>query len=133
MKPSKCSGTRWIPHLLHSISGLVDKFGLYLQHFKNIIVDDSNNTNIATFEGKHRLITDSKVLLLSTFFVDILDAAKIFSLASQKNGFNVITMVDRVDDMIFSFQLPKKVFAKNPEIVFNLPQKDKGLMNSVCE
>ena len=64
--------------------------------------------------------------------MDILDPAKMFSLASQNNDFNVITMVDRLDD-IFSYQLRKKAFAKNPETVFNLPHVDKVLMNIVCE
>ena len=67
------------------------------------------------------------------FFIDILDPAKIFSLASQKNDFNVIMMVDRLDDIIFSYQLRKKAFAKNPETVFNLPLADKVLMNIVSE
>ena len=101
------------------MSGLVYKFGLFLQHFENIIVNDSKNTDKDTLEGKRRQLTDSKVLLLSAFFIDILDPAKIFSLASQKNGFNVITMVDRLDGMIFSYKLRNKAFAKNPETVFN--------------
>ena len=42
-------------------------------------------------------------------------------------------MIDRLDDMIFSYQLCKKAFAKNPETVFNLPHIDKVLMNIVCE
>ena len=42
-------------------------------------------------------------------------------------------MIDRQDDMIFSYQLCKKAFAKNPETVFNLPHIDKVLMNIVCE
>ena len=63
----------------------------------------------------------------------MVDPAKLFSLASQKNDFNVIMMIDRQDDMIFSYQLCKKAFAKNPETVFNLPHIDKVLMNIVCE
>ena len=45
------SDTHWIAHLLRTMSGLVDKFGLCLQYFKNIIVNDSKNTDKATFEG----------------------------------------------------------------------------------
>ena len=100
VKPSKCSGTRWIAHLLHSMSGLVDKFGLYLQHFENIIADESKKTDKATLEGKHSQLTDTNVLLLPAFFIDILDPAKLFSLSLQKADFNVIDMVDRLQDMI---------------------------------
>ena len=42
-------------------------------------------------------------------------------------------MVDRLDDLIFSYQLRKKAFAKNPETVFSLLHVDKVLMNIVCE
>ena len=61
VKPSKCSGTRWIAHLLRSMSGLVDKFGLYLQHFENIIADPSNNTDRSTLEGKRMQLTDASI------------------------------------------------------------------------
>ena len=64
VKPSKCSGTRWIVHRLRSMFDLVDKFGLYLHHFENIIVNDSKNIDKAILEEKHRQLTDSKVLLL---------------------------------------------------------------------
>ena len=133
VKPSKWSDTHWIAHLLCSMSCLVDNFGLYLQHFKNIIVDDSKSTDKTTLEGKCWQLTDSKVLLLSAFFIDILDPPKTFCVASQKNDFNVIKIADRLDDMIFSYQLHKKAFAKNPKTVFNLPHIDKVLMNIVCE
>ena len=64
VKPSKCSGTRWIVHRLRSMFDLVDKFGLYLHHFENIIVNDSKNIDKAILEEKHTQLTDSKVLLL---------------------------------------------------------------------
>ena len=36
VKPAKSSGTRWIVHLLRSMSGLIDNFGKvrYSRHFK---------------------------------------------------------------------------------------------------
>ena len=83
VKPSKCSGTRWIAHLLRSMSGRVDHFGLYLQHFENIIADPSNNTDESTLEGKRKQLTDASILLRSALFIDLLDLAKIFSLLSQ--------------------------------------------------
>ena len=52
VKPAIASGTHWIAHLLRSMSGLTDKFGLYLQHFENFIADTSKHTDKATLEGK---------------------------------------------------------------------------------
>ena len=127
VKPSKCSGTRWITHLLRSMSGLVDKFGLYLQHFENIIADPSNSTDKSTLEGKRKQLTDGSILLRSALFIDLLDSAKIVSLSSQKEDFNLIVMVDRLDDMIFSYELMKRGFSKN------LPHVDKVLKDVVCE
>ena len=133
VKPSKFSGTCWIAHLLCSMSGLVDKFGLYLKHFENIIADESKKTDKATLEGKRSQLIDANVLLLSVFFIDILDPAKIFSLSSQKADFNVIGMLDRLASMNFSYQLRKRAFTKDLQSVFNLPHVDKVLMNIVCE
>ena len=133
VKPSKCSGTRWIAHLLPSMSGLVDKFGLYLQHFENIIADPSNNTDKSTLEGKRKQLTDASILLRSALFIDRLDSAKIFSLLSQKEHFNLIVMVDRLGDMIFSYERMKRGFSKRPESVYNLTHVDKVLKDVVCE
>ena len=130
VKPSKCS---WIAHLLRSMSGLVDKFSLYLQHFENIIADPSNNKDKSTLEGKQKLLTDASILLRSALFRDLLDSAKIFSLSSQKEDLNLIVMVDRLDDMIFSYELMKRGFSKKPESVYNLPHVDKVLKDVVCE
>ena len=82
---------------------LADKYSLYLQHFENI-ADTTKTTDKAMLEGKFKQLSDSSILLLSAFFIDILDPAKIFSLASQKEDFNIIDMIDRLDDMIFSYE-----------------------------
>ena len=84
VKPAKSSGIRWIANLLRSMSGLIDKFGLYLRHFENVIADTSNQTDKATFEGKRKLLTESNVLLLCSLFVDVSDPTKKFSLVSQR-------------------------------------------------
>ena len=87
VKPAKSSGAHWIAHLLRSMSGLIDKFGLYLQHFKNVIADTSKQTDKAKLEGKRKFLTHSNVLLRCGLFVDLLDPAKKFTLASQKGEF----------------------------------------------
>ena len=84
VKPAKSSGIRWIANLLRSMSGLIDKFGLYLRHFENVIADTSIQADKATLEGKRKLLTDSNVLLRCGLFVDLLDPARKFSLVSRR-------------------------------------------------
>ena len=69
--------------------GSENKFGLYLQHFENIVAN--KKTDKATLEGKFKQLTDWSILLFPVSFSCILfDPAKIFGLASQKEDFNVI-------------------------------------------
>ena len=93
VKPAKSSGTHWIAHLLWSMSGLIDKFRLYLQYF-DVIADTSKQTDKATSEGKRKLLTDSNVSLCCGLFVDLLDSAKKSSLVSQKENFGIIKLVN---------------------------------------
>ena len=124
VKPAKSSGTRWIAHLLRSMSGLIDKFGLYLRHFENVMADTSKQTDKATLEGKRKLLTDSEALLRCGLFVDLLDPAKKFSLVSQKN-FGIIELVEELDDMFLAYYLMKRRFESNPEAIFSLPYLPK--------
>ena len=95
VKPSHCSGAGWIVHLLQSMSDLVDRFRLYLQHFRNIANKTKKMDMVAMLEGKFKQLIDSSTLLLSAFFIDILVLAKIFSLVSQKGDFNIINMMNK--------------------------------------
>ena len=54
VKPHKASGTRWVDDHMKAMSNFVDKFGLYLAHFENIITDTTKRTDKATLEGKRR-------------------------------------------------------------------------------
>ena len=69
VKPAKSHGTRWIPHVIRSMSGLTDKFGLYLQHLENVIADTSKQTDRALFEGKRRQLVEAEVLLKCTYLL----------------------------------------------------------------
>ncbi|XP_066928483.1 zinc finger protein 862-like [Clytia hemisphaerica] len=129
VKPAKATGTRWIAHVLRSMSGLVDKFGLYLQHFENVIADTSKQTDKATLEGKRRLLTEANVLLRCGLFIDLLNPALKFSLQSQKENFGIIELVDELDDMFLAYFLMKRRFEKNPETIFNLPNLQKVFAN----
>ena len=87
------------------MSALVDKFGLYLQHFENVIADTTKQTDKATLEGKRRKLVEADVLLKSCLFLDLLDSAKNFSLASQYADFDILQMVDRLEDMKLTYHL----------------------------
>ena len=43
------------------MSGLIDKFGLYLQHFETIISDTTKKRDKATLEGKRKQRTDASI------------------------------------------------------------------------
>ena len=77
--PSKVTGTYWIAHILQSMSSLVDKLGLYLQPFENVITGTVKQTNCATLKVKQKMMSDAVVLLQSALFLDLLDPAKKFS------------------------------------------------------
>ena len=119
VKPAKSPGTCWIAHLLQSVSGLIDKFRLYLQHFGNVIADTSKQTDKATLEGKRKLLTVSNVLLSCGLFVDLLDPAKKFSLVSQKKNFETIQLVEELNNMFLAYYLMKQQFERNPEAIFH--------------
>ena len=133
VKPAKSSGTRWIAHLLWSMSGLIDKFGLYLRHFENVIADTSIQADKATLEGKRKLLTDSNVLLRCGLFVDLLDPAKKFSLVSQKENFRIIELVEELNDMFFAYYLMKRRFERNPEAIFGLSNLHKVMFGVKVE
>ena len=99
LKPAKTQGTRWIVHLIRSMTGFIDKFGVYLQHIENVIADTSKKCDRATLEGTQRQLINAEVLLKCCVFVDLLQSAKNFSLASQYKDTDVIMLVERIDDM----------------------------------
>ena len=127
VNPSKCSGTRWIAHVLRSMSGLIDKFRLYLQHYETIISDTTKKTDKATFEGKRKQLTDANILLRPALFIDLLQPAKKFSILSQREAFNIIDMVDCLDDMLLSYQIRKRNIDNDPDIVYSFSTVEKLL------
>ena len=45
-KPHRACGTRWINHKLLALENMFDKYGLYMQHFRNILVDTRKKKQI---------------------------------------------------------------------------------------
>ena len=98
VKPHRASGTRWIAHKLIALENMLDKFGLYMQHFENIIADTQKKTDKATLEGKrHQLEKASIILVVGALLFDLLEPARGLSLNTQEERVNIIKMVDSID------------------------------------
>ena len=120
IKPVKSTGTRWIDHKLRAMERLVEKFGLYTQHLENVLESIRSSKDKAILQGKFNKLIDSKVLLRSAFFLDILTEAKKFSLVTQKNDINIINVVDCVQSTSNNYRKLLGKLKKSPGDVFNL-------------
>ena len=69
VKPHRASGTRWITHKLIAFENMLDKFGLYMQHFENIIADTQKKTDKATLEGKSRQLEKADIILVGLCYL----------------------------------------------------------------
>ena len=56
---------------------MLDKYGLYMQHFENIIADTSKKTDKAKLEGKRRQLQMAETLVFGALFFNLLEPAKI--------------------------------------------------------
>ena len=106
---------------MKAMSNFVDKFALYLAHFKNIIADTTKRTDKATLEGKHREMCPADVLLFSALFMDILEPVRVLSLTTQKKDVNLIKSVNCIDNMKKTYEKLLNQFEKNSADVLNLP------------
>ena len=111
------------------MSGLIDKFGLYLQYFETIISDITKKTNKATLEEKRKQLTDASILLRSALIIDLLELTKKFSILSKREYFNTIDMVDCLDDMLLSYQIHKHNIDNDLDIIYSFLTVEKLLKN----
>ena len=51
VRPSKASGTRWIAHIMRSMTAFIQ---VYLQHLVNVVAYTSKQSDLAKMEGKRR-------------------------------------------------------------------------------
>ena len=121
IRPVKSTGTRWIDHRVRAMQRFVDKFGLYCQHLQHAIPETKSSKDRAKLQGKFDKLVDAKVLLRSSFFVDVLSAAKQFSLATQKDGTNIISIVDNVESTKRSYEKLLRKFETDGNKIFSLP------------
>ena len=69
---------------------LVDKYGLYCQHLQHAISEMKSAKDRTTLKGKLEKLMDAKVLLRSCLFLNVLSAAKQFSLVTQRSEIDII-------------------------------------------
>ena len=74
---------------------------------------------------------EAEVLLKYSIFIDILDSAKNFSLASQYKDIDIILPVVWIDDTKLSYQLCANKFKASPESIFEVPHMKKVLTQIV--
>jgi hypothetical protein len=97
VKPNRAAGTRWIDHKVRAIEGMIDKYGVYMKHIENILVD-AKQTDKATLQGKRNMLLEAKTILYAVFFLDALEPAKVFSLKSQEKDVNILKITDMLED-----------------------------------
>ena len=95
-----------------NMAGIVDKFGVYIQHIENVI---------------RKQMVEAEVLMKYSVFIDILDSAKNFNLALQYKDIDIILLVEQIDGMKLSYQLFANKFQASPGSAFELPQVKKLL------
>ena len=112
------------------MTSFVDKFEVYIQHMENVISNATKYCDKATLEGKRRQMVEAEMFLKYSIFIDILDSAKNFSLASQNKDIDIILLVERIDDMKLSYQLFANKSQASLESVW--ATKCKKIVNSNC-
>ena len=96
LKPAKFHGTRWISHLVLSMTGFIDYFRISNQRIESDISNTSKHCGKATLQGKRRQMVETEVLLKCIVFIVILDYTKnFFSLACQYKDIDIILLVER--------------------------------------
>ena len=73
---------------------MLDKYGLYMQHFENILVDIVKKTDKATLEGTHCQLLKTETVILGALIYDLLEPAQKLSLKTQEVQVDLINMAD---------------------------------------
>ena len=112
------------------IQRLVDKYGLYCQHLQHAIPETKNAKVRVTLKGKFEKLIYAKVLLRSCWFVDVLSAAKQFSLVTQKSDIDIVSIVDSVESTKRNYEKLLRKFETDAENLFALPTL-KSVINAI--
>ena len=89
----KIAGTRWIDHKICAIERVVNKYGLYCLHLQHAITDTKKSKDRVTLQGKFNKLVDAKILLHSSFSIDV---RTFISLQTQKSVISIIDFAECV-------------------------------------
>ena len=128
VRSTKATGTRWIDHKIRAMERVVNKYGLYCQHLQHAITDTKESKDSDTLQGKFNKLVDSKILLRSCFFIDVLAPAKIFS---QKSDISIIDIVECVDTTKRNYKNLLKRFESDKNNFFVLFPTLKSVINEI--
>ena len=96
-RPLRACGTRFIAHKVAALERLIDRFGVYLIHLISLTEDRSvkaaDQQKIKGYVTKWR---DSKILLGSAVFHDILRPAAILCKALQSDELSVVNCIEAI-------------------------------------
>ena len=99
-RPKKASGTRWISHKIDALNIINDKYGIHIQHLKEMAEDKSYpSADRAKFKGWLKKWSAARIPLLVSFYIEILTPAKILSKCFQTEVIDVVSVpmcVERV-------------------------------------
>ena len=86
-------------------------------------------TDKVTLKGKQRQLQKANVLLLGALFFDLLEPARMLSLATQEENVNLIKIVNSIDSTRNDYQRLFNQIEKEPEAVCELPRMKAFLLN----
>ena len=97
-RPKKAPGTRWISHKIDALNIINDKYGIYIQHLKEMAEDKSYpSPDRAKFKGSLKKWSAARIPLLVSFYIEILIPAKILSKCFQPEVIDVVSVAMHVE------------------------------------
>ena len=93
-KPVRATRTRWLSHKMSALRKYLEKFGVYITHLQNVVVDPSYQAaDRAKVKGYITSWSSAATLLNLCFFLDLLSPTESLSLNFQKEFAGPVTAV----------------------------------------
>ena len=89
--PIRSQGSRWITHKRKALQRFVDRFGVYIAHLTSLSEDSTvKGDDRAKLKGYVKKWVQSKYLIASAMYIDILKAPSILSLSLQEGSLDIV-------------------------------------------